>query len=293
MSPRVYVFVAAGVAALISLAVAAAAPGAGTAYDPQLNVTAPTAGGGYAINAQIKSATTVETGRLSLFAPANFSATFPAAGSEAGGASVRLQLADRGDAYVNLTGKVVVANGDKLGCVAHTTAADASFAINLSGGGITMSIPMAAYKITGDRTKYSSYEFSQCFPPAGVPKGTAGRRARRSPLDQRDADNPGSGRAEEREQLLDVRLDAVHRRQLTSRRRSQRRGASGHRRAALPPACEDDREDDDEERQEGEEDLRDAVRAHHSRPTRRGQGAGKRLLRLKAGPPCLHPLADD
>jgi len=175
MSPRVHLFVATGVAALIAVAVAAAAPVAGTAYDPQLNVSAPTAGGGYAINAQIRSATTVDSGRLSLFAPAKFSATFPAAGSEAGSASVRLQLADRGDAYVNLTGKVVVAKGDKLGCVAHTTAADASFAINLSGGGITMSIPMAAYKITGDRTKYSSYEFSQCFPPGGVPKGTAGR----------------------------------------------------------------------------------------------------------------------
>ncbi len=176
MSPRILVLVAAGAAALAVLAVAAAAPVAGTGLEPQLNVSAPAAAPGYAINAQIKNATTTETGRISLFAPRGFRASFPTAdGAEAGSASVRLQLADRNDTYVNLKGTVTVATGEKLGCVAHTTAPAGTFLLKLSGGGLTLSIPMAAYKITGARTQYSSYELTQCLPPPGVPKGTAGR----------------------------------------------------------------------------------------------------------------------
>ena len=175
MSSRILVFVAAGVAALAALAVATAAPAGGSGLEPQLNVSAPAAAPGYAINAQIKNATTTETGRLSLFAPAHFKASFPAVGAEAGSASVRLQLADRNDTYVNLKGKVVAVAAEKLSCVAHATTAAASFLLTVSGGGVTLSVPMAAYKITGARTKYSSYELTQCLPPPGVPKGTPGR----------------------------------------------------------------------------------------------------------------------
>ena len=236
MSSRIVVLVAAGIAALSVLAVATAAPVGGTGLEPQLNVSAPAAAPGYAINAQIKNATTTETGRISLFAPAHFKASFPAVGAEAGSASVRLQLADRNDTYVNLKGKVVAAAAEKLSCVAHATTAAASFLLNVSGGGLTLSIPMAAYRITGARTKYSSYELTQCLPPPGVPKGTPGRAPGGRPFRQRDADAPGTRRPEERHQLLELGVDAVHHGHSNSRRCRQRRGAGGHRRTTLRPA---------------------------------------------------------
>ena len=88
MSSRIVVLVAAGIAALAALAVAAAAPFGGSGLEPQLNVSAPAAAPGYANNAQIKTATTTETGRLSLFAPRGFRATFPTSAGGVAGSEV-------------------------------------------------------------------------------------------------------------------------------------------------------------------------------------------------------------
>ena len=172
-------FVVVGVAAFAALVAGSAAPAGSSDYTPQLNVSSPGANAsphGYAINAQLTTSTTTETGRLSLYAPKLFKATFPETdGTEMGSASVRLQLADQNNKYVNLKGSTVVASGEKLACSTNTTTPSGTFLINVSGGGVTLSIPMAVYKITGAGAKYSSYQLTECFPPPGVPKGTAGR----------------------------------------------------------------------------------------------------------------------
>jgi hypothetical protein len=145
---------------------------------PQLNVSSPGANSisGYAIDAQITTGTETATGRLSLYAPRLFKATFPTTdGADAGSASVRLQLADRNNVYSNLTGKAVVASGEKLTCVTGSATPTATFVLKVSSSSVTLSIPMGLYKISGPGAKYSSYELTECFPPPGVPQGTQGR----------------------------------------------------------------------------------------------------------------------
>jgi hypothetical protein len=167
---------AAAAAAALALATGAAAPAAGPDYRPVLLVTPPIGDGGYAISTQLKTSTTTETGRLALYAPRLFKTTFPTAASgQAGTASARVQLADQNNTYVDLKGTAVVASGQKLDCVQTTTTPAATFLLTLSGSGLTLSIPMGVYQITGDGAQYSSYVLVECLPPPGVPKGTAGR----------------------------------------------------------------------------------------------------------------------
>jgi hypothetical protein len=180
---RISILVASAVATLAAGVTAFAAtagsdtPAAASGYEPQLNVSSPgTTSAGYAINAQLTSSTTTETGRLSIYSPPLFQVAFPEDGAEAGSASVRLQLADRNNQYVNLTGTVVVASGETLTCaMPNSPTPVATLAVKVSGGGLTLSIPMAAYKITGSDAQYSAYELTECLPPPGVPQGTAGR----------------------------------------------------------------------------------------------------------------------
>jgi hypothetical protein len=69
----------------------------------------------------------------------------------------------------------VVAAGQKIDCVQTPAAPAATFLLTLTGGSLTLSIPMAVYQVTGDGAQYSSYLLVECLPPPGVPQGTAGR----------------------------------------------------------------------------------------------------------------------
>jgi hypothetical protein len=176
---RITILVAAGAAAVLAALVASAsAPAVGSNYLPLLSVSQPGAGVGYVLNTQLKSDTPTETGRISLYAPKGFKATFPAnVGDAAGTASVRLELADTEDKLVTAKGTAVVAAPAKLACAAANAPAPvASLTLTLTGdGGLTMTIPMALYTVTGAAAQYSSYVLTQCFPAPGVPQGTAGR----------------------------------------------------------------------------------------------------------------------
>jgi hypothetical protein len=174
---RVSILVVSALAVFTGLSEASAAPAANADYAPQLTVSSHGSPAGYDIDAQVPTNETTATGRLSLYVPPKFKTSFPTTGGAVvGGATVRLQLADQNNVYTNLTGSVVVASNATLACAAANSPTPmATFSINVSGNGLTLSIPMAVYPITGTDTKYSSYEFTQCLPPPGVPQGTAGR----------------------------------------------------------------------------------------------------------------------
>src|SRR5215471_955287 len=106
MSRRAPILLAAGVTVLAALTAGAEAPAGASDYTPQLNVSSPAnSPTGYALNTQLTNNTTVETGRLLLYAPPRFTENLSTTvGAEVGSASVRLQLADKNNVYVNLTG---------------------------------------------------------------------------------------------------------------------------------------------------------------------------------------------
>jgi hypothetical protein len=177
MRTRILFLAVAGAAAVLAALIpGAAAPAASPDYTPLLRVATDTSRPGYAITTQLTAGTITETGRLSLYTPKAFRMTFPAtAGAEIGTATVRLQLADQHDAIANLKGTVVVTAPAKLACATSTATPAASLALNVTGGGLTLSIPMAAYTVTGSGATYSSLQLTECLAPAGVPAGTPGR----------------------------------------------------------------------------------------------------------------------
>jgi hypothetical protein len=177
MSSRISILAAAvGATALIGATVGATAPAAGPDYVPQL-VASPVGPSGFLLNLKFQTATQTATGRISLFAPQGSKAGLASTvGNVAGNVSARFALADQNDTIVNLKGSVVIVATAKLACAADPTASPTvSLVANLSGGGVTLAIPMAVYATTGSAAQLSPCVVTECLPAPGPPKGVLGR----------------------------------------------------------------------------------------------------------------------